>query len=108
VNPQLCRRIERWMDDGWSPRLIASVLAADHLRGSMERVSHETISQALYVQARGRLRADLHKQLSLKRSQRKARGTTGRGTALCAEAFKISQRPAEVEDRPCLGTGKAT
>jgi IS30 family transposase len=103
VNPGLCRRIERWMDDGWSPKLIARVLATDHPRGSMERVSHETIYQALYVQTRGRLRADLHKQLSLRRSQRKPRGSTGRGGIRYTEAFTISQRPADVEDRAVPG-----
>ena len=51
--PALCRQIEGWMDQGWSPKLIASVLAADHPPGSMGRVSHETIYQALYVQTRG-------------------------------------------------------
>ena len=69
-NPRLCRRIERWMDDGWSPRLISQVLAVDHGDDHTDRVSHETIYQALYVQARGSLRQDLHRQLSLKRRSR--------------------------------------
>lgn len=106
-NPALCTRIETWMDDGWSPKLIALVLADDHPRGSMERVSHETIYQALYVQTRGKLRADLHKQLSLKRSARKHRDGAHRGAkpggAAYANAFKISQRPAEAEDRAVPG-----
>jgi IS30 family transposase len=117
TNSGLCRRIETWMDEGWSPKLIASVLAADHPRGSMERVAAETIYQALYVQTRGRLRADLHKQLSLKRSHRKPRGGRGRGGTPYAEAFTIKQRPAEVADRAVpghwegdliLGTGNAS
>ena len=58
-NPGLCRQIEAWMDDGWSPKLIASVLKkGQHV--IMNCVSHETIYQALYVQTRGGLRADLH------------------------------------------------
>ena len=81
TNPDLCRRIGVWMDQGWSPKLIALVLATEHPRGSMERVAAETIYQALYVQTRGQLRADLHKQLSLKRSARKPRG--GRSRAWC-------------------------
>ncbi|MBA2509824.1 MAG: IS30 family transposase [Nocardioidaceae bacterium] len=100
----LCRQIEEWMDQGWSPKLIASVLAMDYPPGSIGRVSHETIYQALYVQTRGALRADLHKQLSLKRSRRKPRGGAPRGGAsLYGEAFKIGQRPAEVEDRAVPG-----
>ena len=105
-SPGLCARIERWMDDGWSPKLIARVLAADHAapgEGSMERVSHETIYRALYVQTRGHLRADLHRQLSLKRSRRKPQGTRSRGGPSYAEAFTIRQRPAEVEDRAVPG-----
>ena len=52
-NPGLCRRIEAWMDQGWSPRLIARVLAEESPHVIMGRVSHETIYQALYVQTRG-------------------------------------------------------
>jgi transposase, IS30 family len=102
--PGLCRQIEQWMDQGWSPRLIASMLAGDHPGGSIGRVSHETIYSALYVQTRGALRADLHRQLSLKRSHRKTRGAAARGSAAAyADAFRISQRPAEVADRAVPG-----
>ena len=104
ANPGLCRQIEDWMDQGWSPKLIASVLAADYPGETMERVSHETIYQALYVQTRGTLRADLHKQLSLKRSQRKERGSgRRRAAAIYAKAYTIRDRPAEAEDRAVPG-----
>ena len=66
----LCRRIEEWMDQGWSPGLIAQMLAVEHGADHTERVSHETIYRGLYVQTRGVLRADLHRQLSLKRPRR--------------------------------------
>jgi IS30 family transposase len=103
-NPRLCRLIEDWMDQGWSPKLVASVLKHDHPHMIMDRVSHETIYQALYVQTRGRLRADLHRQLSLKRPQRKPRGTAnGRGKSIYAEAFTIRDRPAEAADRAVPG-----
>jgi len=103
-NPGLCRRIEEWMDQGWSPKLIASMLRRDHRHMIMDRVSHETIYRALYVQTRGGLRKDLHRQLSLKRRQRKPRGSVdGRGKSRYREAFTISQRPAEVADRAVPG-----
>jgi IS30 family transposase len=102
-NPALCRRIEGWMDDGWSPRLIAQMLAVDHGDDHTERVSHETIYQALYVQTRGSLRADLHQQLSLKRRARVPRTRDRRASSPYKEAFKISQRPAEVADRAVAG-----
>ena len=103
-NPQLRRRVERWLDDGWSPKLIATILKLDHPHMIMDRVSHETIYQCLYVQGRGELRKDLHRQLSLKRSQRKTRGNTERrGASIFAEAFTIRDRPAEEADRAVPG-----
>jgi IS30 family transposase len=103
ANPALCRRIEAWMDDGWSPKLIATVLHRDCPHMIMERVSHETIYQALYVQGRGSLRKDLYRQLSTKRPRRQPRTGARRRTSPYREAFKISQRPAEVADRAVPG-----
>ena len=102
-NPELCRRIEDWMDDGWSPQLIGRMLALEHGDDHTERVSHETIYQALYVQTRGSLRADLHRQLSLKRRKRVPRTRDRRASSPYKEAFKISERPPEVEDRAVPG-----
>src|SRR5215210_2188245 len=103
ANPALCRRIETWMDDGWSPKLIATVLKQQCPHIIMERVSHETIYQALYVQGRGSLRKDLYRQLSTKRPRREARTGLRRRKSPYREAFKISQRPAEVADRAVPG-----
>jgi IS30 family transposase len=103
THPGLCRRIEGWMDEGWSPMLISQMLAQESDRDT-ERVSHETIYRALYVQTRGGLRADLHRKLSLQRSSRKPRGSSDpRGASIYREAFTISQRPAEVDDRAVPG-----
>ncbi len=104
-SPGLCTQIEKWMDQGWSPQLIASMLAKDDLLGRDQRVCAETIYQALYVQTRGQLRADLHQKLSLKRARRKPRtGSSPRGSAATyAEAFSIRERPPEVEDRAVPG-----
>jgi len=102
-NPGLCRWIEAQMDDGWSPKLIAQVLRGDHPYVSMNRVAHETIYQALYVQTRGELRKDLYRQLSLKRRERKPRGKTRASSSPYIEAFTIRDRPAEAEDRAVPG-----
>jgi transposase, IS30 family len=107
-SPALCRRIEAWMDDGWSPGLIAAILREQHpgstAAARMGRVSHETIYQALYVQTRGSLRADLHRQLSLQRSARRPRSSAGRGGGHTYDhAMRISQRPAQVSDRAVPG-----
>lgn len=103
ANPELCRAIEEWMDDGWSPQLIATMLREDPQRSMMDRVSHETIYQALYVQGRGGLRRDLAAKLATGRRQRRPRGSSARGASIYREAFKISQRPAEVADRAVPG-----
>ena len=102
-NPGLCRRIEDWMDQGWSPRLIAGVLREESPHMIMGRVSHETIYQAIYVQTRGSLRKDLYRQLSTKRPRRRPRTGATRANSPYREAFKISQRPAEVADRAVPG-----
>jgi IS30 family transposase len=103
-NNPLCAAIEAWMDQGWSPRLIAEVLAREYPDDKLMRVSHETIYQCLYVQTRGSLRADLHKCLSTKRASRKRRGpNTRRGTFSSGEEFKIADRPPEADDRAVPG-----
>jgi IS30 family transposase len=93
------------MDDGWSPKLIAEILARDHPDDKLASVSHETIYQCLYVQTRGTLRADPHKRLSTKRAGRKPRGRTDnrRAAYRSGAEFKISDRPPEVADRAVPG-----
>ena len=92
------------MDQGWSPKLIADVLARDRADDRLKRVSHETIYQCLYVQTRGSLRADLHKCLSTKRAARKHQGpNTRRGVFSSGEEFTIAERPPEADDRAVPG-----
>lgn len=99
----LVESITGWLDDGWSPRLIAMVLAGDSGGDKTARVSHETIYQSLYVQGRGHLRADLHRCLSTGRAQRRSRTVTRRGSSPYAEALKFSERPAQAKDRAVPG-----
>ena len=101
-NRDLCTAIENWMDDGWSPKLIAAMLARDYPDDRLARVSHETIYQCLYVQGRGQLRADLNKCLSTKRAARKPRSATERRGKF-SDVITISQRPAVVADRAVPG-----
>jgi IS30 family transposase len=102
-NEALCRLIESWMDDGWSPKLISSMLAFYFPDDQTMQVSHETIYNALYVQSRGALRADLAKNLSLKRKQRIPHSADRTKNSPYKEAFKISERPPEVQDRAVPG-----
>jgi IS30 family transposase len=105
ADPVLCARVAEWMDQGWSPGLIASILRRDNPEDRSQWVSHETIYQSLYVQARGSLRADLYQRLSTRRSTRKPRERVGaaRGGRPFKDALKISQRPPEVADRAVPG-----
>jgi len=102
-NPELCAKVTKWMDQGWSPKLIADVLARDHPDDRLARVSHETLYQCLYVQGRGQLRADLHKQLSTKRGARKTRGGPPERRGKYNDVLTISKRPAEAADRAVPG-----
>ena len=99
----LTGQISDWLDDGWSPKLIASWLAEQFPGDTLRQVSHETIYQCLYVQTRGGLRADLWKRLSTRRAARKPRNRVERRGKPYTEAFSIAQRPADVEDRAVPG-----
>jgi IS30 family transposase len=100
--PELAWFIEAGMDEGWSPKLISEALAGWFPDDRTMQISHETIYRALYVQTRGTLRADLAKQLSTSRKARIPRGST-RSSSPYKDAFRISERPAEVEDRAVPG-----
>jgi len=93
----------------WSPRQIAKWLATRFADRPELRVSHETIYQAIYVQTRGNLRAELTAQVAL-RSGRVARRPQSRATAATRASRKpwigelhISTRPAEAADRAVSG-----
>jgi IS30 family transposase len=98
----LCAVIASWMDDGWSPKLIADMLARAHRDDKLKRVSHETIYRCLYVQGRGQLRADLNRCLSTKRAARKPRDHTERRGKF-TDVMTISDRPGTAADRAVPG-----
>ena len=92
----------------WSPQQIARWLARTFPDRPELQVSHETIYQALYLQSRGNLRAELTRQVAL-RSGRTTRIPRGAPAGACrsrrpwAEGWHISTRPAEVTDRAVPG-----
>ena len=92
----------------WSPVQIAGWLRATFADRPELWVSHETIYQAIYVQSRGNLRAELTRQVAL-RSGRTARRPQSRQAAADRSRrpwigdLHISARPAAAADRAVPG-----
>jgi IS30 family transposase len=92
----------------WSPRQVAQRLRFDHPDRPELQVSHETIYQALYLQGRGNLRAELADQVALRSGRkRRQRRPEPAGAVRSARAWTtdlhISSRPAEAADRAVPG-----
>jgi IS30 family transposase len=105
--------VEEAMDEGWSPKLISLVLAGLFPHDGRMRISHETVYRhvfaAVYVQGRGHLRQDLYQCLSTGRARRVTDGRRpgGRSASPYRDALKVSERPAEAEDRAVAGHWEA-
>jgi len=87
----------------WSPEQISLYLAERFPQRAEMRVCPETIYQALYVQGRGHLRADLHQHLRTGRAVRRPRGSSVTNRGKIPNMILISERPAEVADRAVPG-----
>lgn len=97
------RKDRRWATS-WSPEQIARRLPVDFPDDESMRISHEASYQALYVQGRGGLKRELTACLRTGRALRVPRARArGRGKNLVTDEVRISQRPAEAEDRAVPG-----
>jgi IS30 family transposase len=104
---QLREEVLRLLRRRYSPEQVSGWLRVTFPDRPEMRVSHETIYQAIYVQARGNLRAELTRQVALRsgRARRRARPAAG-GAVRSNRAWvgmNISQRPAEAADRAVPG-----
>jgi len=91
---------------GWSPGQIAGRLKRDHPGHPELQVSHETIYQALFVQGKGSLRAEVATAMrcglaAARRPRTRPPQAPGHGTI--PGMINISQRPAEAADRAVPG-----
>jgi len=104
VNTELRERVEDGLRQEHSPEQISRRLRLDFPHDESMRVSHETIYQALYFQARGGLKRELVVALRTGRTRRKSqRRADERRPRFVEDMVMISDRPAEVEDRAVPG-----
>jgi IS30 family transposase len=89
----------------WSPQQISGWLEGHYPEDEAMRVSHETIYQTLFVQARGVLKKELIAHLRSGRKMRRSRkaSTAGQQRGRIKDAVSIRERPPEVEDRAVPG-----
>ena len=96
--------VAQGLREQWSPEQISKRLGQEHPDDQDMRVSHETIYQALYVQARGGLKREVAAALRTGRVRRRPhRSAERRQSRFVDEMVMISERPAEVEDRAVPG-----
>ena len=92
------------LQEQWSPEQISNALRKEHPDDESMRVSHETIYQALYFQARGGLKKEVQAAIRTGRTRRKPqRDPNARTSRFVDEMVMISERPAEVADRAVPG-----
>ena len=103
-NAELASVVQTKLCLKWSPEQISDHLAVAFADRQEMRVSPESIYQALYVQGRGHLRADLHQHLRTGRAIRRPRRSTTKGpSGKIPDMILISERPVEVADRAIPG-----
>lgn len=83
----------------WSPKKISTWLK----RKKDMSVSHETIYQYIYVQAKGELKKELISLLRQHKPKRQKRAQVTEKRGIIPEMISIEQRPEEVADRSVPG-----
>ena len=72
LNVRLARLVAAKLKKNWSPEQIAGWLKAEYPRDEQYHVSHETIYQSLFIQARGALKKELTAHLRSQRTIRRS------------------------------------
>ena len=102
-SPRLHDAVNDGLQQKWSPEQISKRLTEDHPDDHELRISHETIYECLYLQARGALRTELTLALRQGRARRVTRSRAAVTRGKIKDMVNISDRPAEAEDRAVPG-----
>jgi IS30 family transposase len=106
THARLRKVVDKRLRQRWSPQQIAGWLRRVHPDEPEWWVSHETIYQSLFVQARGALKHDLTGYLRTRRVIRRPHGANKYGSKTMGQlrdVVSIRERPAEAEDRAVPG-----
>jgi IS30 family transposase len=105
LNVRLARLVAAKLKLNWSPEQIAGWLKAEYPREERYHVSHETIYQSLFIQARGALKKELTAHLRSQRTLRRSKHSKSKGVGQgeIKDIVSIRERPASVEDRAVPG-----
>ncbi len=95
--------VNEGLEQKWSPEQISTRLTEDHPDDPEMRVSHETIDQSLYLQARGELRTQLKITLRHGRARRVPRSRASGTRGQIPNMINNSERPVEAQDRAVPG-----
>jgi IS30 family transposase len=105
-HPRLRAVVIEKLRRNWSPEQISGSLVSEFADDKSMRVSHETIYRTLYIQARGVLKKELIQHLRTGRRIRRAKAASARLISPHGQIFdavRISERPAQIEDRAVPG-----
>lgn len=101
------RRLHDAVNEGlrqrWSPEQVSKRLEVEYPDDPEMRVSHETIYESLYLQARGELRTELKLALRTGRARRVPRDRVQVTKGQISGMANISERPPEASDRAIPG-----
>ena len=114
TTPRLRRVVEQKLRAAWSPAQIAAWLRQTYPTDPTMHVAHETIYQALYVQARGALRRGLlahlrrggargYRQPRARATRAARRGPGVRGPGQLLDRVSIAERPPSADTRAVPG-----
>jgi len=105
LNWPLARLVAAKLKMNWSPEQIAGWLKAEYPRDERYHVSHETIYQSLFIQARGALKKELTAHLRSQRTIRRSKHSKSKGVGQgeIKDIVSIRERPASIEDRAVPG-----